>query len=302
MKDCIPIQLDGLAYATVRGADADSFLQGQLSNDLRELREDRAQIGSYNSAKGRMLAALHLLRIGDAIVLELQRDLAAVTCRRLRMFVLRAKVTIDDADGAADAFGLIGNGAAGVLAGLALPTPTAALACAHDRQRGLVVMRRLGKLPRFSVHGSRAALAPLVEALGALDDFGHWRRADIQAGVPAVYPQTADHFIPQTANLDLLGGIGFDKGCYTGQEIVARLHYLGQVKRRMFVAAVDGAAPPPGSEVRRPDGVAAGEIVDATADGEHSIASVVLQLAHADSALQLADGRKLRLVQRPPEP
>lgn len=296
MKTCIPVQLDELAYAAVRGADSESFLQGQLSSDLRQLSVSQAQISSYNSAKGRMLAVTHLLRADDTIMLELHRDIAAAACKRLRMFVLRAKVSISERNDYA-AFGLLGTDAAAVLSDLGLPIPEAPLACSHNAQRGITVLRRLGSIPRYSVHAKPEALTPIIGAVGPLQDFSHWRRADIDAGVPTVYAATADHFIPQTANLDLLGGISFDKGCYTGQEIVARLHYLGEVKRRLFAASVTGAPPIPGSDVRDADGVSAGEIVDAVADIDRngSLLSVVLQLSRADTMLQLDDGRVLTL-------
>ncbi len=298
MKNCIPVQLDELVYATIRGADADAFLQGQLSNDLRQLSESRAQIGSYNSAKGRMLAVMHLLRRGDGIVLELHRDIAAATCKRLRMFVLRAKVAIADDDAPA-AFGMVGPDAAASLAALDLPVPRAPLDCAGDPARGVSVMRRLGVMPRYSVHAPTETLQELLGAIGPLQGFDHWRRADIDAGVPTVYGATADHFIAQTANLDLLGGISFDKGCYTGQEIVARLHYLGEVKRRLFGLRATGASPMPGDEIRTTEGAAAGEVVDAVGDGDGCCISAILQLAHAGGALLLADGRPLELVSRP---
>jgi folate-binding protein YgfZ len=299
MKNCIPVQLDELVHTTVRGADADAFLQGQLSNDLRLLTDSRAQLGSYNSAKGRMLAVIQLRRRGDDIVLELHRDIAAATCKRLRMFVLRAKVVIADDDGVG-AFGLVGADAAAQLAELGLPAPQAPLELAHDESRGLSVLRRLGATPRYSVHAPLAAMATLLDAVGPLQCFDHWRRADIDAGVPTVYAATADHFIPQTANLDLLGGISFDKGCYTGQEIVARLHYLGEVKRRLFGLRAPGPAPAPGDEIRSVDGAAAGEVVDAVSDGDGCRISAIVQLAHANAALQLADGRVLEVVTRPP--
>ena len=134
-----------------------------------------------------------------------------------------------------------------------------------------------------SVHGEVAGLATLP-ALG----FEAWRRADLVAGVPTVYAESREMFVPQMANIDLLGGISFNKGCYTGQEIVARLHYLGQLKRRMFLlrALVDAR---PGMPVydAAGDGQAVGEVVDAVADGDATLLLAVLQLSHAGSA-QLA--------------
>ncbi len=297
MNHCIPIQLDELVYVHARGVDVDDFLQGQLSNDLRLLRAEQAQLSSYNSAKGRMLAVLHLIREDDGVLLEVHRDVAEALIKRLRMFVLRARLTIEPAEHVA-ALGLAGVDAAACLAELQLPVPSASLEVAHASERKLRVIRRLGAQPRFTVLGSAERIGELQARIGPAQPYRLWRRADIEAGVPVVYTATSDHFVPQMANLDLLGGISFDKGCYTGQEIVARLHYLGQLKRRLFVLRCDGAAPAPGTEVRSGDSVT-GEVVDAV-DGDDggSVISAVLQLAQIDTAaLHLADGRVLHLHQ-----
>lgn len=296
MQHCTPIQLDPLVYVRVRGVDTDAFLQGQLSNDLRQLKRARAQLSSYNSAKGRMLAVLHLLRDDAGVTLELHRDVADAVIRRLRMFVLRARVTIDADDDAA-ALGLVGTDAEDCLRALRLPVPEAPLECATDVQRGVRVLRRLGAPARYSLHGSAQATAALQTLLGPVQSYDLWRRADIEAGVPVIYAATSDRFVPQMANLDRLGGISFDKGCYTGQEIVARLHYLGQVKRRLSVFCCDGPPPAPGATLRGNDGSEAGEVVDAVAaDDASSLISAVVQLAQSESGtLRLQDGR---VVQR----
>ncbi len=296
------VALSELGYLRVAGADARDFLQGQLSSDLRQLRDPQAQISSYNSPKGRMLAVLHLLDDGDGVLIELHRSVLESTLQRLRLFVLRSKVTLDDVSASVRAIGLIGDAAAASLRAAALPVPDAPLTCRRDPARGLCVMRRLGALPRYSITGPAAALETLLTGLPPPQPFDRWRRADIEAGVPVVYPQTRDHFVPQMANLDQLGGISFDKGCYTGQEIVARLHYLGQLKRRLFVCHLDGPPPEPGSDVIAGDPpTSAGEIVDAVATEDGAIASAVLQLAHAQCAdLRLGDGRRTRVLKAPP--
>lgn len=306
MNHCPTVSLDELVYARVSGADAVSFLQGQLSSDLRQLRSGRAQISSYNSPKGRMLAVLHLIADGEAVLIELHRSIAEAVLKRLRMFVLRAKVTIEPTE--VRALGFAGAGAQSALRALGLPVPAAPLDCAQDGD--LRVLRRLGGAPRYSVLGTPARIDALAArcpgaprpspATPSALPFAAWRRADIEAGVPVVYAETSDHFVPQMANLDLLGGISFDKGCYTGQEIVARLHYLGQLKRRLFVCRVDGTAPAPGSAIVDGEAaVPAGEIVDAV-DGDSTLASAVLQLAHAAShALHLEDGRRLEVLSGP---
>lgn len=302
MNHATAIPLSDLGFLRIEGADAVSFLQGQLSSDLRRLSAARAQISSYNSPKGRMLAVMHLIADGEAILVELHRSILDATLKRLRMFVLRSKLTIADASPDVRALGLIGERAAAILASAGLPVPAAALDCARDEPRGLIVLRRFGDVPRYSVIGPDAAIDALAASMSATASFDAWRRADIEAGVPAVYPQTVDHFVPQMANLDMLDGIGFDKGCYTGQEIVARLHYLGQLKRRMFVCRIDGAAPAAGDDVVSGEpAAAAGEIVDAVASDGVTLAGIVLQLSYRESPdLRLADGRAVRVLRGPP--
>lgn len=295
-------RLGGVHYLRASGADAVGFLQGQLSSDLRLVSESRAQISSYNSPKGRMLALPHLIQRNGDILIEIHSSVAAATLKRLRMFVLRAKVVLEDASPTTlQAVAIIGAGAEQLLSEHKLPTPSAPLETAFDVSRQISVVRRLGAIPRYSLIGSPEQLDALPFTSGHDDIDTDWRRADIEAGVPVVTADTSDHFVPQMANLDLLGGISFDKGCYTGQEIVARLHYLGQLKRRLFVVHFEGSPVPPGSEIHTADSSgAAGELVDAVADGSGSIASVVLQLAHAQrDDLQLADGRKIVIRDRP---
>jgi len=293
------IDTSELSWLRIRGDDADSFLQGQLSNDLRKLTAQEAQLSSYNSPKGRMLAVLFLVRAGTDILIELPRSIADATLARLKMFVLRSKVTIAKADDL-DALALIGDDAPATLAAHGLPVPDTARQCRQSAS-ALIVVRRLGSPARFTLIGPRDAIAALRAQLPhAMDAADGWRRADIESGIPVVLPETRDHFVAQMANLDLLGGISFDKGCYTGQEIVARLHYLGQLKRRMFVARIDGPVPPSGSAVHADgDSQATGEIVDAVADRDGALATVVLQLAARDAALSV-DGARLHIIGGPP--
>lgn len=292
-----------LGWLRVRGDDAATFLQGQLSNDLRKLTAETAQLSSYSSAKGRMLAVLFLARCGDDILIELPRSIVDATLSRLKMFVLRAKLTIEKADDV-DALALYGDDAATIMSQHALPAPAAALQCAASTQ-GLTVVRRLGSVTRYSVIGPRERIAALRAGLGdALrqDENRQWRRADIESGIPVVLPETRDHFVAQMANLDLLGGISFDKGCYTGQEIIARLHYLGTLKRRMFIARIEGAAPAPGTAIHQAgESQAVGEIVDAVANGQDTMATLVLQLTARDAELSVdGSAARVQILSGPP--
>ena len=265
----IAVPLAQLGLVEVRGADAAAFLQGQFSNDVRKVDATRAQLSSYNSAKGRMLAVLHVMRAGDeAFLLEVHRSVLDATLKRLKMFVLRSKVTLAETD--RELHGIAGPDAPAALRALGLPAPAAPLECATAGE--FSVMRRLGPTPRFSlVAPTGAGLGARLAAHAAPGEPLDWQRLDLEAGVPTIYPTTQDRFVAQMCNLDALGGISFDKGCYTGQEIIARVHYRGAVKRHMESRRLDGPPPAPGT--RLPDG----EVVDAVAlaGGPGSLALVV---------------------------
>ena len=290
MKDSFVVNLSHLGNVRVSGADAETFLQGQLSNDVRLLTAGRAQITSYNSPKGRMLAVMHLLRDAqNQIVAEIDRSVLEATVKRLRMFVLRSKVTLEVLD--APALGVAGLRAVESLMSVALPVPNETM---DSTQHGeLTVVRRLGASPRFSVHGPADALDDLKKRLQLDIEAGteqDWRHLDVLAGVPTVFAETSDHFIAQMANLDTLGGISFNKGCYTGQEIVARVHYLGKLKQRMLRCHGSAGGVTPGTQVYVDgEAQAVGEVVQAVDLNDGSLLNVVLQLTHSES-LQLRLG------------
>lgn len=286
------VPLTQLGTIRAEGSEAETFLHNQLSSDLRQLQAGHAQLSSYNSPKGRVLALLTLWRAGQAIHLELRRELLAATLKRLRMFVLRSKLTLSDASDALPALGLAGPEAASLLAAAGLPAPEGDWACAAAD--AALVMRRPGAIPRWSVHAPPAQLVQLWNlwcgrARGA--GTAAWRLLDIRAGLPSIHPQTADQFVAQMLNLDQLGAISFSKGCYPGQEIVARLHYLGNLKRRMFAGAAGAAPAAPATSIFA---VGAGEqaqgaVVDSAPDaagGQALLAVLQLGLA-ADAELHL---------------
>ncbi|MFZ5592918.1 MAG: YgfZ/GcvT domain-containing protein [Pseudomonadota bacterium] len=231
----------------ISGADAATFLQSQLTNDVREVSEQRSQLSAYCSPKGRMLACFRLFMRDGAYYLRLPLEIVEPTMKRLRMFVLRAKVTLEDASDTLVRIGLAGPDAAKILNGAPETVDDASDAT------GSTVIRVPGAQPRFEIIGSANAieeiwtrLRPHATPVGA----SAWDLLDIRAGIPTVYAATADAFVPQMTNLDTLGGVSFTKGCYPGQEIVARVHYLGTIKRRMYlVHSATDAAPRPGDAV-----------------------------------------------------
>ena len=218
----------GLIHAT--GVDAQTFLHGQLTNDLLHLAPDGAQWSAYCSAKGRMYAGFLVWRDGaDGFFLACDKALIPALVKRLRMFVLRAKVMIEDASAAWDVHGIAQPATPG------LPDPM-------QVQRGAATLvglpavdglqRSLAIVPAGQVHESGAAAGTATD----------WQRLMIHAGEAWIVPATVEQFIPQMVNFDAIGGINFKKGCYPGQEVVARAHYRGAVKRRTYLAHVGGEA------------------------------------------------------------
>jgi folate-binding protein YgfZ len=296
------------ALIRVSGPDAATFLQGQLSNDIRLVDAERSQISSYNSPKGRMLAVVRILRRGDDYLLQLPAALVDDLVRRLRMYVLRARVTLENAQARWLQVGVSGAGCAPKLEAVTALRPPDAGNCATDD--GLMVARVPGSTPRFELIVAADAASGTWRRLRAagLAAVGPaaWSWLDILAGLPVVLPATADAFVPQMANLDVLDGINFAKGCYTGQEIVARMQYLGRLKQRMYLAHVDGdAVPLPGDPLYASDfgEQAAGTVVDAQpAPGEGCDLLAVAQTASADRGelhLGRADGPRLTLRSLP---
>ena len=242
---CADLPFGLLAFS---GPDAQEFLQGQLSNDLNDLATGVLQLSSHNSPKGRMLATLLIWRDGPSSFRALvSADLAETLRKRLSMYVLRSKVSVLDLSPSHALFG-IGGTAAGDAVRAALgtvPEPGHVLIGEAWTMIALPDGRIVIAAPREFAEGVRNKLAAAAREAPS----EYWRWLGIRAGVPVIVAATQDHFVLQAANWDLLGGVSFQKGCYTGQEIVARTQYLGRLKERMHLFHVDGPPPLPGSRV-----------------------------------------------------
>lgn len=229
------LALDGAAplphWGLIRaqGDDAASFLHGQLTNDFSQLGTTEARLAGYCSAKGRLLASfIGWKRSADDILLACSADLLAATQKRLSMFVLRSKCKLSDASGEWRLLGLTGPSADAFL-GAAAP--------AQVWGKGVHAGADVVRLP--DVDGARRYLwaAPLdvpAPALPALDEAA-WRLGEVKSGVARIEAATVDQFVPQMLNYEVLGGVDFKKGCYPGQEVVARSQYRGTIKRRSFL-------------------------------------------------------------------
>ncbi|MGO9038766.1 MAG: YgfZ/GcvT domain-containing protein [Steroidobacteraceae bacterium] len=224
-------QLHHMGVLRFSGPEAGAFLQGQVSNDTRRLSAHEPILAAYCTAQGRVISLLRLLPHTSGIIALLPREVLLQTMQGLRKFVLRAKVDIADLS---DEFSVIGQHDAEALRAAGLPIPDATTG--YVEQEGLGVGRVPAGSGRYWLIGPSASLAERGFAGGgdALGVERAWRLADIRAGLPQVYAPTRELFVPQMLNLDLIDGISFTKGCYTGQEIVARTQHLGRIKRRMF--------------------------------------------------------------------
>lgn len=219
----------------VSGTDAESFLQNLLSNDIREVTGSRAQYSSFNTAKGRMLATFLIWRDADDYLLQLPATLAEGLRKKLSMYVLRAKVKITDAGNEIISLGL--SGAQDILQLNELP-PLGVTDIPGARVIRLGDTRFLLNTTPEQAPALWKTLTTVAKPVGS----PCWDWLNVRAGIPVILPETQESFVPQMANYDLIGGINFKKGCYPGQEIVARMHYLGKLKRRMYLAHVDARA------------------------------------------------------------
>jgi hypothetical protein len=209
--------LPTLAVVAATGRDARTFLQGQLTNDILGLERHPGMLAASCNRQGRVLATLRLAAHGDGVLLVLQRALAHTVVAQLSTFVLRADVRFEDRSRQLQVAGLIDA------------EPDARWSRSAAAAAGIAML--VASPRRILLSGSPAALDA---ALGAVPrtDAADWERACIADGEPWVLPATAALWLPQMLNLDLIGGISFGKGCYVGQEIVARAQHLGRLKRR----------------------------------------------------------------------
>jgi len=268
------IAINNISILKFSGVDSIRFLQGQLSNDVEALGTNW-QFTGYCSPKGRLLALLQLWTHEGDTYATVNKSVVEATARRLRMYVMRSKVVIEELNEAS-------------CVGLVNPKTAS---------------------PRFSteindsVHtlnfGDRELLIDLSGALQGRDTLD-WETATINAGEPTIDANNVELFVPQMVNLDLLDGINFKKGCYTGQEIVARMHYLGKLKQRMFVCDIDERSNKQimSGEKILADGKNAGNIV--AVSNANKVALAVIRRELSDQQLNCETGARLTVAPEQP--
>ena len=294
--------LGPLAALRVAGPDATSFLQGQVTSDVQALAPGSLQLSAWCSPKGRVLANF-IVRCIDAEHLELllPRLLLESVRKRLSMFILRSKVAIDDASGQTVRIGFGGPAALQRIAAAVGSVPALYRSAAID---GGTIAALPGS--RFIAFAAPAGAPALWERLTGARAAGFpcWRWLTIRAGVPMILPPTQDQFIPQMINLDALGGISFEKGCYTGQEIVARTRYLGRLKERLALGHGD-MVPAPGARLYAPafGDQPCGTVINANAapggGGEFLFVAQVTAIAGGVLRLDAVDGPAVSLLPLP---
>jgi tRNA-modifying protein YgfZ len=292
-------RLDGFSLLRVSGEDAETFLHGQLSSDVHGLGRGHAQFSSYSTAKGRVMASFLLWRRDSDFHLLVSSDIAAAICKRLSMFVMRSKVRIEIATDL-QLIGAHGPVAETWLSAYPGLTPSLPLECGVAAVGAAAVRLPSGALLLTVPTATAQALAQ-----GAGDslqgvDFLAWSLLDIAAGIPWITQPTQEQFVAQMLNMDIYGALSFTKGCYPGQEIIARTRYLGKVKRRMYRVELPCQAEI-GSPLYSPETAdqSIGMVVNAAQnDSGKYVALIVVQTAAWDQGVYLDVGFKQAIVKQ----
>ena len=293
--------LSQFGLLTVSGVDARGFLHAQLSNDIEHMDAGTARRAGYCSAKGRMLASFLVVPRPDGFLLQVSHDIAAAIAKRLTMYVLRSKVKVADAGDAWAQFGVWGRDAAALLRSSGLEAPAEPMGVTGTQVRSVVA---LGD-GRFLIFAPPDTATLLAASFAQVAPEG-WTLEDVRAGLPQITLATQDQFVPQMANFELVGGVDFKKGCYPGQEIVARSQYLGKLKRRMYRGSIDApvSEPAAGQDLFGGEPQAIGTIVSAAPrpEGGYEFLAVMQSSAaeHGDPIrLGAPDGPIARMASLP---
>lgn len=287
----------------VLGADAGKFLQGQLTCNINYLSDDRASLGARCTQKGRMQSSFRIVLEGDGVLMAMAGELLEPQLADLKKYAVFSKSKLTDESAAWVRFGLDHGDAALSSLGLELPADTDSVV----RHEGLIAIRVSPEraelwIPAVQADAVKGKLsAQLTEA-----QLNQWLLGQIRAGIGQVMPGTRELFIPQMLNLQAVGGVSFKKGCYTGQEIVARMQYLGKLKRRLYRVRLDASElPEPGTPLFAPShGSSIGEVVLAARAEQNIELLAVLQAEAADAGdlrLGTAEGPALHLLDLPYE-
>lgn len=275
--------LSNTGIIKVSGEDAESFLQNQLTNDIRNVTETTHQLSAWCSPKGRIIATFQIFKRNGPFFLIASADLIEHLIKKLRMYVMMSKVTVEDVSDSLVHF---------AYSGIQLdPAPTDSNQTLHHKS--FSILKITGNTPRFEIIGNFddakelwqqcAATASVVKTNG-------WNYLNILAGLPSITEASSEAWIPQMVNYIAIGGVDFKKGCYPGQEVVARLNYLGKTKRRMYRLQINtNELPAVGDSIITESGNDAGTILNAAINSDGKVeALAILKIAETQAELTLS--------------
>jgi tRNA-modifying protein YgfZ len=285
----------------VRGSDASKFLQGQLTCNLDYLSDTQASLGARCTQKGRMQSSFRILLEGDGYLLAMATELLEPQLADLKKYAVFSKSRLTDESAAWVRFGLSQADTALRALGLELPPETDTVV----RGNGLIAIRvSTDRAELWAAADQAETLSSQLSAQLIEGDLNQWLLGQVRAGIGQVMPSTRELFIPQMLNLQAVGGVSFKKGCYTGQEIVARMQYLGKLKRRLYRLHLDASElPEPGTALFSPThGSSIGEVVIAARTEQTIELLAVLQAEAAEGGiihLGALEGPALQLLDLP---
>ena len=278
-----------LTPVLVTGDDARKFLQGQLSNDVRRLTPEHALLASCTTGQGRVISILTLIERPEGIFAIIPTDALEPTLARMRRMLLRSKLVFEEKPPGWELAAVARTAALGLFDGV----PELPGTCVASTTASL--LRWWSADERYLLLAQTTELGLANAEASAADEA--WHRADIAAGMPAIYPATRESFVPQMLNLDLLHAVSYEKGCYVGQEVVARAR-RAQVKRRMFRFSASCSPPAPGTRVMLEQSEV-GEVVDSAAASGGCELLAVVDITQNTAALLLPDGTALSRLALP---
>jgi len=306
-QQTIIADLSHLGAIRVNGDDAMTFLQGQTTNDISKLDSTTGHLNGYCSPKGRLLASFYIIMRNDAYYIIIERALLPAVLKRLKMFVLMSKVELEDVSDQFVLMGINGTEADTALTRLSSSIPETDYAVSHDGAYSILNLPGQQRYLLLSDTDNASSMWDTLSKNASCVGYQNWKLTDIRAAVPTIYEETVEAFVPQMLNMQALQGVSFKKGCYTGQEIIARMQYLGTLKRRMYRGIVDTSeAILPGTPIfsaSSSSGQGAGKIVDAqpSPNGGYEFLAVI-EIASAEAgALSLGseNGASITLNELP---
>lgn len=279
--------LSHYALIEASGDDVVEFLQGQLTNDIKLVNDKLSQLSAYCNPKGRILANFRIFKRNDHYFLRLPADTSEATIKRLRMFIMRSKVELTDSSDTLIHIGIAGVNAPSKLNEIFKTLPKLADETCYEND--ITLIKLAGELPRYEAYGALQSIKQLWENLqndAELIGENSWNLLTVRAAIPEIVAATVEEFVPQMVNLQAINSLSFTKGCYPGQEVVARMHYLGKLKRRLFHGYLDSDTLPLAGQPIYSAGEnaqKAGQIVTASWSKDHKIELLaVLQIEKAE--------------------